>query len=275
LCTRSRLRPWRSPTRPWHVTLLPLLFRHHHAVATGTLVHEAPLNHLQFVIAGLRALRLLEEPGDAISIYGAIVAIGPLHLTRVGSVHASVQPRRSRGSVPASKPGSEDLPERQERRRERSHRLVHGRRRRLHIRGRRSRRHRGRPVALVAAPVSRHLCLRDGFMCTLRGRRSRPFCARSRPLASLLCRRLRWVSVGCARAASQRVAWYILVSERGFGLSQWHGSAWHVLKPSKCCRVLVWVNAVVKFELLWSCQTRTDLGCYQTHPSVRLTRPDI
>ena len=82
------------------------------------------------------------------------------------------------------------------------------------------------------------------------------------------------MSVGCARAASQRVAWYILVSERGFGLSQWHGSAWHVLKPSKCCRVLVWVNAVVKFELLWSCQTRTDLGCDQTHPSVMLTGPD-
>ena len=57
--------------------------------------------------------------GDAIPICSTIAANGVLQLTRVGSVHASVQPCRSRGSVPASKPGSEDLLERRERRRER------------------------------------------------------------------------------------------------------------------------------------------------------------
>ena len=31
---------------------------------------------------------------------------------------------------------------------------------------------------------------------------------------------------------------------------------------------------MVKFDLLCSCQTKTDLGCYQTHPSVMLTGPD-
>jgi len=86
------------------------------------------------------------DQGDAIPICSTIAANGVLQLTRVGSVHASVQPCRSRGSVPASEPGSEDLPERRERRYERRrgpvHRVWHQHRhhwrRRRRLRGRRA-----------------------------------------------------------------------------------------------------------------------------------------
>ena len=176
--------------------------------------------------------------GDAIPICSTIAANGVLQLTRVGSVHASVQPCRSRGSVPASKPGSEDLLERRERRRERrcarprpptrarisswSHRCTRTtltracardeqmvardrliRHRRQH--GRRRRRHLSCSAAYVTAAVAFQRRARGGVCARHPGPRQRP------QAASLLGNwvffrwGLLWVSVGCGGIGQKRI----------------------------------------------------------------------